>query len=192
MTTSSERKALSVELYEMTGDAIPESDPIITGALFFSYKLCQASRLAEDQIREAGRLAAQEVREAASAISSAAKEAQASAEASSQTAAMLYERADGERLLLLKAIDSQTAHFVKLKAEAQFSSDGIRYVPIWHVLVGAIAGAVALVFAWLIGVEQATVRAEEAAVGRAFARVLPTLEPKVRKQLMERLKRPLP
>lgn len=192
MSTFPERKALSVELYEMTGDAVPESDPIITGALFFSYKLCQASRLAEDQIREAGRLAAQEVRDAASALSNAAKEAQASAEASSQATATLSKRAVGERSMLLNAIDSQTAHFVKLTAKTQCSADGLRYVPTWHVLLGAIAGAVALVFAWLVGIEQATVRAEEAAVGRAFARVLPTLEPKVRKQLKERLKRPLP
>lgn len=83
MEKANDRKALAVELFKVTGEAVPENDPIVTGALFFSYKLGESGRLAgeairdaaalaSNEIREAGRLAALEVREATreSAVSS--------------------------------------------------------------------------------------------------------------------------
>ena len=48
---------------------------------------------------------------------------------------------------------------------------------------------VALAATWKMGIEHGTARAEEAAVGRAFSRVVPSLDPKLRDHLMEHLRK---
>ena len=195
-----DRKALAVELFEVTGEAVPETDPIVTGALFFSHKLGEAGRLATEEIREAarvgaselreaGRVAAQELGEAGRKAALDAGAAALKAEACALSSANVIERMVAERSQFLKALESQMFKCVKIAANGQSSHQGIRYVPAWYALVGAVLGAFALAAAWAVGVEHGATRAEEAAVGRSFARVVPTLDPKLKAQLMEHLRK---
>jgi len=43
--------------------------------------------------------------------------------------------------------------------------------------------------ALIFGLERGSAQAQEAAVGRAFARVVPALDPKLREQLMQHLRK---
>lgn len=196
-----DRKALSVELYEVTGEAVPESDPIVTGALFFSYKIGEAGRLAEESvraaalvaaadIREAGRLAAEEIREATcqSALSSA--EAVISAEQATRSASLAIEKLVADRTQLFRSVDSHMAKCVKLASQGQSNATGFRTVPVWYALSGAVAIGIALAAALAIGFERGSAQADDAAVGRSFVRVVPTMDAKLKQQLMEHLRKP--
>ena len=200
MGAPSDRKALAVELFDVTGEAVPENDPIVTGALFFSYKLGKAGRFAEKEvreaaraasleIREAGRLAAQDIRDAGRSYAADSAEAVSKAEASSRAAAGVIDRLSSDRSQILKTVETHIAKCVKLASNRQSGPDGLRYVPAWYAVVAAVAGAVALAAAWQLGIEQGSVRAEEAAIGRSFARAVPTMDPKLRAQLMEHLRK---
>jgi len=200
MECAGERKALAVEFFTMTGEAVSESDPIVTGALFFSHKLGQAGLAAERQVREAGVLAAQEIREAgrlaAQEIVDAAKASAprtgatvASFDASSRALATVVERMAADRSLIIKAIESQTQKFTKFASTGQSSPESLRYVPVWYAVVGSFVVGIALAAGWVLAVERGSTRAEEAAVGRSFARVVPALDPKVREQLMQHLRK---
>lgn len=47
----------------------------------------------------------------------------------------------------------------------------------------------ALETGWFLAVESGRARAEEAAIGRSFARAVPTMDSKLRAQLMEHLRK---
>ena len=194
------RKAIVLELFTTTGESIPEDDPIVTGAILFSHKLNEVARLSAEEMQSAGRLAAAAVDEAgrnASLVLTQAGErcaseslaAAARADAAARAAAAQLELQTAERAHLLKAIDAQVSKSVKLANASMSGPAVLRYVPAWYAVVGALIGAVALAAAWKIGIDQGTARSEEAAVGRAFSRVVPSLDPKLREHLMELLRK---
>lgn len=113
----------------------------------------------------------------------------ARADAAARAAAVQLELQTAERAHLLKAIDAQVSKSVKLANASMSGPAVLRYVPAWYAVVGALIGAVALAAAWKIGIDQGTARSEEAAVGRAFSRVVPSLDPKLREHLMEHLRK---
>jgi len=194
------RKAVVLELFAATGESIPEDDPIVTGAILFTHKLNEVAAFSAVQMREAGESAAAAVREASHNAAFLLNEAglRCAAEAAS-----VSERADvvagavsaqgvkfeTERLQLAKAVEAQLARAVKLAGSAGSAPLSLRYLPAWYAVVGSVVVGTALAAAWIIGVEQGTARAEEAAVGRSFTRVLPELDPKVRAQIMEQLRK---
>jgi hypothetical protein len=195
-----DRIALAVELFEVTGEAVPENDPIVTGALFFSYKLGESGRLAEEGIREAALLASKEIADAgmraALDICEAGRKsgvdssrAIIAAEAASRAAAAAFEKMSADRTQLLKAVEMQMMKCAKLAGKQQSSTQDFRYVPVWYAMAAAVVGAVALSAALLIGIERNSAQANEAAVGRSFIRVLPALDSKLREQLMEHLRK---
>lgn len=59
-----DRRSLAAELLEVTGEAVPEHDPIITGALFFSHSLAKAGRIAAGEIEEAANRGSAQIRDA--------------------------------------------------------------------------------------------------------------------------------
>jgi len=199
MSTSAERKALSVEFYQMTGEAVSESDPIITGALFFSYKLLEAGKLAEQQIRDAGaaaelgiqeatRLAAEELREAGRLSTASTAQAIAKVEAATRSSTAAVDQMAVERAQTLKAVEAHVVKCVKQASSRQAPSSPLRLVPIWYCFVAAAVGA-AMSLAWAVGVERGSVQADEAAIGRSFSRAIPGMKPKLRQQIMEHLRR---
>jgi hypothetical protein len=190
---------LAAELFAVTGEAVPETDPIVTGALFFSHKLGEvarhsaneiqeAGRLAAEAVRDAGQLAAQELKDAAQRCAEDCGVAAKKAVSSSQGAAVATDRLLADRAQLLTAVETHMLKCVKLASKGQSSQPGFPYVSAWYAVVWAVVGAIALAAAWTIGVEHGSARAEEAAVGRSFARVVPTLDPKLKAQLMEHLR----
>jgi len=201
MECSGDRKALAVEFFSITGEAVSESDPIVTGALFFSHKLGQAGLAAEQQVREAGVLAAQEVREAgrhadqeileaAKTSASRAGATVASVDASSRALASVVERTEAARALIIKAVESQTQKFAKLDSTSQSSPASVRYVPVWYAVVVSLVVGTALATGWYLAAESGSARAEEAAIGRSFARTVSTImDAKLRAQLMEHLRK---
>ena len=94
-----------------------------------------------------------------------------------------------DRAKLIKDVQSHMTRCLKVASTGLSSHHGIRYVPIWYALVGSVAGAVALAAVWSVGVEHGATRAEEAAIGRSFTRVVPTMDPKLKAQLMEHVRK---
>lgn len=182
---AADRKALAAEYFKVTGDAVSENDPIVTGTLFFSHKLAESAATAAQEIREAGRDAAKELREASRTIALEAGEAVAQANQSTAAAegtiAVLVEH----RAQHLKAVEAQMLKCVKIVQKTQSSANGLSHVHIKYAVAGAIAGGIALAGVFYFGVEKVSERERQAAIGRAFSRALPTLEPKLRQQLLE-------
>lgn len=194
------RKAIVLELFAATGESIPEDDPIITGAILFSHKLNEVADLSANHMRMAGEQAAAAIDEASQKASLTMNEASQryalepaeafeKAAIAAQAATAQLARLCSERTQLVKTIEAQVVKAVKLASKGESGSLSLRYIPAWYAVVGSLAVGIALTAAWKIGVEQGTSRAEEAAVGRAFSRIVPSLDPKMRKQLMQRLRK---
>lgn len=194
------RKALAAELFQVTGEAVPEGDPIITGALFFSHKLAQAGAAAAQEIRdaarqgaielrEAGRAAGQELREASQSLAVEAAEAARKAGQSAAAAEATIERLVNERTQHLKAVELQMLRCVKLVSKGQAVQQGTRHVPVWYVAVGSVVGTAAMTAVLLLGFDQGSEREREAAIGRSFSRAVPTLDPKLKAQLLEHIRK---
>lgn len=200
MGDSAARKAVVLELFAATGESIPEDDPIVTGAILFSHKLNEVAALSADHMRAAGEHAAAAVLEAshkatlvldAASQRYAAESAAASAKAgdAAQAATAQLAKLTAERAQLVKSIETQVLKATRIASKGDANLTSLRYIPAWWAVVGALAAGVALAAAWWIGVQQGTERAEEAAVGRAFSRVVPELDPKVRESIMEHLRK---
>ena len=200
MSGLSVRKALTVELYDVTGEALPENDPIVTGALFFSYKLGESGRLASEEIRsaaalacneirEAGRLAALEIREAAREAAVSSGKAITAVEVATRAAAAAVDRLAADRTQMLKSVETQVAKCVKAASAGQAGSHNAWNIPVWYAVVGSCIGAAGISAALMFGFERGSVQAQEAAVGRSFARVVPALDPKLREQIMRHLRK---
>lgn len=200
MASEEDRKALVVELFNVTGEAVPENDPIVTGALFFSYKLGESGRLAEEairnaashamqEIREAGRLAAQDIRDAGRQAAQDSAGALQAADAATRSATAAIAKMSADRLQLMKAVEAQMVKCLKQAGNGQSRVQDCRYVPIRYAVVGALISAVILAAVFTVGVLRGVNLAEDAAVGRSFARIVPIMEPKLKEQLMEHLRR---
>jgi hypothetical protein len=195
-----DRKALAVELFTVTGEAVPENDPIVTGALFFSYKLGESGRLAEaaireaaslavTEIREAGRQAAKDIREAGRQIILDNGEAMTASEKVMRSTAGALEKMSADRSQLLKAVEAQIVKGMKQVNKGAAISQDVSHIPVRYAIFSALAAAVVLTAAVTVGVERGSAQAEEAAIGRAFSRVVPKLDPKVREHIMVHLEK---
>lgn len=74
---------------------------------------------------------------------------------------------------------------VKIVEKRQSSANGLSHVPIKYAIAGAVAGGIALAGLFYFGVEKVAERERQASIGRAFSRALPTLDPRLRQQLLE-------
>jgi hypothetical protein len=195
-----DRKALAVELFTVTGEAVPEDDPIVTGALFFSYKLGESGRLVEAaireaaslavaEIREAGRLAAKDIREAGRQIVLDNGEAMTASEKAMRSTAGALEKMSADRSQLLKAVEAQIVKGMKQVNKGAAVSQNVSHIPVRYAIFSALAAAVVLTAAVTVGIERGSAQAEEAAIGRAFSRVVPELDPKVREHIMVHLEK---
>lgn len=167
MDSQDNRNQIAADVFAVTGAKVDGFDPLVIAALFYSHQL----RKAGDSVVEKLDTAALELRSASNA-------------ASTTNASLVTDRAK-----LFKDIEAHVAKCAKAASKRQADGLNLRYLPTWYAVVGALVGAVALATAWNVGVIQGTARAEEAAVGRAFSRVVPALDPKVRDQLMEHLRK---
>ena len=158
-----------------------EDDPIIVAALFQAHTMREAIGAAAVQIAEAGQVVKVAADEAHRAV--------LAAEAASRLAAAAFERISGDRAQLLKAVESQMAKCLKLASKGQSSTEVSRSFPIWYAVVGFVVGAVVVLAAMMIVLERNSILAQDAAVGRALTRVVPALEPKLREQLMQHLRK---
>jgi hypothetical protein len=194
------RKALAAELFQVTGEAVPEGDPIITGALFFSHTLARAGAAAAQEIRdaarqgaidlrEAGRAAGQQLHEASQSLAIEAAETARKANRSAAAAEAMIERLVNERTQHLKAVEVQMLRCVKLVSQGQASQQGTRYVPLWYVALGSMVGTAAITAVLLFGFDKGGEREREAAIGRSFSRTLPTLPPKLKAQLLKHIQK---
>jgi len=181
MTHSDERRAVVTAVFAATGKKVDEDDPIIVAALFQAHTMREAVGAAVVQVAEAGqvvKVAADEARRAVLA-----------AEAASRMAAAAFERMSSDRAQLLKTVEAQIAKCLKLACKGQSSREDSRSFPIWYAVAGSVVGAVVISAAMMFALQRNSVHAQEAAVGRAFARVVPGLDPKLREQLMQHLRK---
>jgi hypothetical protein len=194
------RQAIVKDYFLITGEAVAESDPIVTGAIFFSHKLSEAATAAIQQINDAARSGALEIREAGKAAAHDLREASQKIALEASEAAVLANRstaaAEGtvaalveEREQHLRAVEARMLKCVKVVEKRQSSGNGLSHVPIKYAIAGAVAGGIALAGLFYFGVEKIAERERQASIGRAFSRAVPTLEPKLRQQLLDHLEK---
>lgn len=193
MVDSQERKAITLQLFAATGETIPEDDPIVTGAILFSHMLNEVARLSADEIKLAGQHAAVAIHEAAQhatlVMNEASQRCVAETAAAAKVASSQSKRLDAEVIQAIKKIEAELLKAVKIASRSHGSTVTLRYIPAWYAVIGALAVGLALATAWVVGVEQGATLAEEAAIGRSFTRVVPTMDPKLKAQLMEHVRK---
>lgn len=167
MELQDKRKQLATEIFDATGVKVDGYDPLVVAALFYS-----------DRLRSAGDVVARQ-------LEAAAKELRDTSQVATTANAALL----AERTKLFKDIEAHVALCVKQAAKAQSKGVDFRYVPIWHAVVGALAVGLLMAAAVVFGLERGSTHADEAAIGRSFSRIVPELEPKVRENIMEHLRK---
>lgn len=167
MDLQDKRKQIAAEIFAATGAKVDGYDPLVIAALFYSEHL----RSAGDAVAMKLDIAAIELR-AASNLAAAANLSLAT-----------------DRPKLLKDIEAHVARCVKQAGKVQSGVADFRFVPVRYAVVGAFAGALAMTAALMFGFERGSSQAEEAAIGRSFSRVVPELDPKLREQLLEHLRK---
>lgn len=194
------RQAIVLELFAATGESIPADDPIVTGAILFSHKLNEVARVSAQEMQTAGRLAADSVTEASQraelALSKAGERCAAAAVAAASRAdavalavTVQLERLTAERAQLLKAIDAQVSKSVKLACPGATAANSFRYIPTWHAVAGAIVAGIVLATGWHFAFGQGAEHAQEAAIGRTFTRAVSTMDPKLREQVIDHIRK---
>lgn len=167
MDLQAKRKQIAAEVFATTGAKVDGYDPMVIAALFYS-----------QQLRTAGDTVAEQLQTVAADLHTA-----------SQAATAANRSLSADRAKLMKDIESHVARCVKLAGNGQSGVQDFGRIPIWYAVVGALAGAVALSAALMVGVERNSAMAEDAAVGRAFARALPTMDPKLKQRLLEHVRK---
>lgn len=181
MGHTDERRAVVNAVFAATGKKVDEDDPIIVAALFQAFTMREVVREASAQIAEAGLAVKRAADDAHRAV--------VASEAASRSAAVVLERMSAERTQLVKAVEAQMVKCLKQASKGQSSAKGMRDIPFWYAVGGALAGAVVLAVAFTVGIQHGSSLAEEAAVGRSFSRIVPTMDPKLKQQLMEHLRK---
>ena len=166
MDQSAKRKQVVDDVFLATGEKMSPDDPLVIAALFYSHQMLQAGNVVTADLE---RLAA-DIRAAA------------------QKALPDNGAADATRAKLMRDIESQITRCIKT-ASAGGGRNEHPYVPAWYALAGAVVGAFLIAAAWVVGMERGSVQADEAAVGRSFTRVVSTMDPKLKAQLMDHLRR---
>lgn len=165
MDLSSEIKKIVDEVFSATGVKMSPDDPLVIAALFYSHRLRQAG----DAVTSDLEMVAADIRAAA------------------QTVMPDSDFSEVAKNKLMRDIELRIVRCIKT-ASACGGRNAHPYVPAWYAVVGAVAGAVLIAGAWVVGIERGSVQADEAAVGRSFARVVSKMDPKLRAELMEQLR----
>lgn len=193
------RKTLADEFFVATGCSVSPDDPIITGSLYFTHKITEATAHAVAQIQGAASLhhapgndlfERMEVIVRSVELMTAQLEASASVvQRTVATSNSALARSADERQAHSKFIQQQIIKCVERVARSHPTAPGIRFITLRQAGVVSLILASALVAGVLFGIEYGSARAQEAAIGRAFSRSIPTLEPKLKEQLLEHIQK---
>ena len=167
MDGADKRKQIVEDVFCATGAKMEPDDPLVTATLYYSLEM-----------RAAGAVVASELNQAASDLRNA-----------SQLAVAAHGAVVADRAKLMKDIEAHIANCVKSLSKEQSRFQDLRYIPTWYAVVGALVGAVFFAATWKYGVLQGTDLAEEAAVGRAFKRAAPLMDPALKAEVIKQLRK---
>jgi hypothetical protein len=168
MDASTKRKQIVDDVFSATGAKMEHDDPLVIAALYYSH----------------------EMRAASSAVSAQLQQVAGELRAAAQLAVAANASVAADRAKFMRDVESHIVKCLKQASKAQPDLREQGRVPTWYALSGALIMAVIFSTGWTIAAAYGSVQAEEAAVGRAFNRVAPTLDPKIKAQLYERLRNP--
>lgn len=106
-----------------------------------------------------------------------------------RSAAVALEIMSVDRSQLMKAVEAQIVKGMKQANKGGAVTQDLSHVPVQYAFLSTLAGAFVLTGAVMVGTERASAQAEEAAIGRAFKRVVPELDPKAREHIMVHLEK---
>lgn len=151
------------DVFAATGKRMHPDDPLIVAALYYN-------RL----MRESAEEVAQLIHAAAADLRAATEQTKGQVDATG-----------AERAKLMREIERHVQKCAGAIIKSHSSQPDVRYIPAWYALVGAVVGAIVLTVALAIGLDRGSDLERDAAVGRTFSRILPTLDPQVKKQLIK-------
>ena len=167
MSLPEQRKKIVDDVFSITGFKMQDDDPLVTAALFYSQVMRDASEAASVEMR---------------AIAGEIKGASEAALAANRTTS-------AARMTLMKDIERHVVRCVGQAGVAKVQAGEIRYVPVWQAAAGAIIVGVMLATTWHFGFAQGAEHAQEAAVGRTFTRAVSTMDPKLRDQVIDHIRK---
>jgi hypothetical protein len=168
MDVSAKRKQIVDDVFSATGAKMEHDDPLVIAALYYSH----------------------EMRAASSAVSAELQRVAGELRVAAQLAAVANASVAADRAKFMKDVEAHIVQCAKQASKAQSGPLQLDRLPTWYALAGAVIMAVIFSTGWTIAAAHGSTQAEEAAVGRAFNRVAPTLDPKIKAQLYERLRNP--
>jgi len=167
MTLPEKRKQIVDDVFSTTGFKMQDDDPLVTAALFYSQLMRDASQATAAEMRAI----AVEMRVASEAVQTAQRTTSAA------------------RVTLMKEIERHVVRGIKQAGGTHAQSGEIRYLPVWQAVTSAIVAGVVLAATWHFGFAQGASHAHEAAVGRTFTRAVSTMDPKLRDQVIEHIRK---
>lgn len=169
MVDLAERRRIAHEVYTITGVLVPEDDPIVLAALFYAQKMREAAGDAAGQLVSASA--------ASQAVVDAAMKA-------------LQQSASNNRALA-DAFDARLQKGLQQVRKPQSTPGAGITLTLRHLFAAFAAGAAAVILALSFASGFSYSWMGDAAMGRAFNRVSPDLDPALRAKVLEQLKKKL-
>ena len=186
MDVNEERKSIAQAVFAITGDKLPEGDPLITAALFYA-----------QQMRDAGRAAAADITQASEGSGIAERLGEAVAKRlvvdrsnlSDELEARLQKWIKPDSTKLAQDLDVRMQKWIKVASKGQSGHTRLPFIPAWYAAVAFVAGAAVLVISASVAGGFNFSRSDDAALGRSLGRALPTLDPEVNAKLIDHMRK---
>ena len=169
MADQAERRRIAHDVYTITGVLVPEDDPIVLAALFYAQKLRDAAGDAAGQLTAASVESRAVVTAAVAAI----------------------EQATANNKALADAFDARFQKGIRQVLKNQATPGSGITLTIRHLFGAFAAGAAVVILALSFASGFSYSWMSDAAMGRAFNRVSPDLDPALRAKVLEQLKKKL-
>jgi hypothetical protein len=188
VNTQADQQRLTELVFAITGDKLPKDDPLVVAALYYAATLREAAKDAATMIISAGEIERGELARIAVEISDDGANARLAVE----EAKRLLRSASTAQQALADSFENRMTKTLRETAKLQAKQDGQGMVSLVHALLGALAallsGAVLFAFGTAAVCGYSFSWVNDASVGRAFLRSLPTMDPRLRQKLIDHVK----
>lgn len=176
MAREDEKRRVAEAVFAVTGEKLPQDDPLVVAALFYA-----------DTLRSAGAEAAAAIRSAAAEQSEVAK-ASTGQHPSLEEVILLLRRAAAERSTLVDDLDKRIQRSLHKVVQQRPAGAPLRRSAM-EVVATLAAGVVLLFCVEFVWFDFSLDWANDVRTGRAFNRSVPTLAPDLRKRLIEHIEK---
>lgn len=188
MVREDDKRRLAEAVFAVTGEKLPQDDPLVIAALFYAETVRSAGAEAAAAIQAAGAEAAAAVRAAGLEQAAAVGKRNAVQEGALQEVVILLRRAAAERNAIGEDMGTRMQKCLSQAIHKQPTGAPVRRSAM-EVVATIAAGVVLLFCVEFVWFDYSMDWVNDLRTGRKFNRSVPTLDPDLRKRLIEHIEK---